>query len=104
MDELLLSLKRNLRMETTDTTQDALLIELLQAAISYAEGYQHVEDGYYTEHPMALPTRQAIIMHAVLHHEAPDGASGGYFGGDGTQAWNAIHRALRLDRATPAEV
>jgi len=34
----------------------------IEAAISYAESYQHLKEGYYNENVMSPVTEQAVIM------------------------------------------
>ena len=60
MDELLSKVKANLILE--HTADDALLKSYITAAVSYAESYQHIPEGYYTENPMPPTTEQAVIM------------------------------------------
>ena len=50
MDELLSKVKANLIME--HTADDALLKSYISAAVSYAESYQHIPEGFYKENPM----------------------------------------------------
>jgi len=88
---------------------DALINSLIEAAVSYAEGFQHLPDGYYTTVPegaaeppvMQYRTKQAVIMMATAMYEARDGGTGGYFA-DSTaaaqQSQVAIDNLLRLDR------
>lgn len=80
---------------------DVLLKQLLAAAVDYAEGYQHIESGYYKKHPMSETTKQAVIMLASHWYESRDGSTGGFFA-DSTQAAQqtrtAVNDLLRLDR------
>ncbi len=46
-DNLLPKVKANLIL--THDADDGLLLHYIKAAISYAESYQHVAEGYYTE-------------------------------------------------------
>ena len=58
---LLDDVKANLIL--THNEDDALLTRLLSAAVSYAEGYQHLTVGAYAdETDMPPTTRQAVIM------------------------------------------
>ena len=45
MDELLSKVKANLILE--HTADDELLKNYITAAVSYAESYQHIPEGYY---------------------------------------------------------
>lgn len=78
-----------------------LLVNYITAAISYAESYQHVEQGYYTENPMSATTEQAVIMLSSHFYESRDGSTGGFFGDNvqaGKQVWDTVNMLLRLDR------
>lgn len=71
------------------------------AAVSYAESYQHIAEGYYSENAMPATTEQAVIMLASHFYESRDGSTGGFFA-DNTnaaqQVWNTVNLLLRLDR------
>ena len=54
MDELLTKVKQNLILE--HSADDELIKGFITAAVSYAESYQHIEQGYYTNNPMPLTT------------------------------------------------
>ena len=99
MEILLQKLKANLILD--HSADDALLESYLTAAISYAESYQHIPEGTYTENPMPPTTEQAVIMLASHFYESRDGSTGGFFS-DNTQAaqqvWNTVNLLLRLDR------
>lgn len=99
METLLQELKANLILD--HSADDALLESYLTAAISYAESYQHIPEGTYTERPMPPTTEQAVIMLASHFYESRDGSTGGFFS-DNTQAaqqvWNTVNLLLRLDR------
>ena len=96
---LLNKVKQNLIL--THSEDDSLLSGYIDAAISYAEGYQHLTDGYYFSHSMSPHTEQAVIMLASHFYESRDGSTGGFFA-DNTnaagQTWNAVNTLLRLDR------
>ena len=47
MDELLTKVKANLILE--HTADDTLLKSYITAAVSYAESYQHIPEGFYKE-------------------------------------------------------
>ena len=64
MDEILSKVKANLILE--HTADDALLKSYITAAVSYAESYQHIQEGYYTENPMPPTTEQAVIL-SLIH-------------------------------------
>ena len=92
MDELLSKVKANLILE--HTADDALLK-------SYAESYQHIQEGYYKENPMPPTTEQAVIMLSSHFYESRDGSTGGFFAdntGAAQQVWNTVNLLLRLDR------
>lgn len=56
MAPTLAELKANLIIE--HNADDALLSSLLDAAVSYAEAFQHLEDGYYAINEMPARTKQ----------------------------------------------
>ena len=99
MDTLLDKLKANLILE--HSADDALLENYITAAVSYAESYQHISEGYYSENPMPPTTEQAVIMLSSHFYESRDGSTGGFFA-DSTnaaaQVWNTVNLLLRLDR------
>ena len=91
MSELLTKVKENLILE--HSADDALIERFITAAVSYAESYQHITAGYYTE--------QAVIMLASHFYESRDGSTGGFFADNvqaGQQVWNTVNLLLRLDR------
>lgn len=99
MDELLTKVKQNLILE--HSADDVLLVNYITAAISYAESYQHFEQGYYNENPMPPTTEQAVIMLSSHFYESRDGSTGGFFGDNvqaGKQVWDTVNMLLRLDR------
>ena len=99
MEELLTKVKQNLILE--HSADDVLLVNYITAAISYAESYQHVEQGYYAENPMPPTTEQAVIMLSSHFYESRDGSTGGFFGDNvqaGKQVWDTVNVLLRLDR------
>ena len=75
MDELLSKVKANLILE--HTADDELLKGYITAAVSYAESYQHIPEGYYKENPMPPTTEQAVIMLSSHFYESRDGSTGG---------------------------
>lgn len=99
--------KANLILEGTD--DDALISRYISAAVSYAEGFQHLPEGYYstipdgaTEPPAMQPrTAQAVIVLASHYYESRDLGTGGYFGNRSDAAartMEAVDDLLRLDR------
>lgn len=99
MEELLQKVKQNLILD--HTADDGLLRSYITAAVSYAESYQHIEAGYYTNHPMPPTTEQAVIMLSSHFYESRDGSTGGFFADNvqaGQQVWNTVNLLLRLDR------
>lgn len=99
METLLEKVKANLII--THTADDELLTQYITAAVSYAESYQHIAEGYYSENAMPATTEQAVIMLASHFYESRDGSTGGFFA-DNTSAaqqiWNTVNLLLRLDR------
>ncbi len=99
MNALLEKVKKNLILEHSE--DDGLLESYITAAVSYAERYQHIQEGHYSKNPMPATTEQAVIMLASHFYESRDGSTGGFFA-DNTaaaqQVWNTINLLLRLDR------
>ena len=99
MNTLLEKVKANLIIE--NNVDDELLKRYITAAVSYAESYQHIPEGTYTENAMPATTEQAVIMLASHFYESRDGSTGGFFA-DNTpaaqQIWNTVNMLLRLDR------
>ena len=99
MDDLLEKVKQNLIVE--HTVDDALIKSYIAAAVSYAESYQHIPAGSYTEKAMPATTEQAVIMLASHFYESRDGSTGGFFADNpqaAMQVWNTVNLLLRLDR------
>ena len=99
MDELLQKVKQNLILN--HAADDELLKGYITAAVSYAESYQHMEAGYYTDHAMPPTTEQAVIMLSSHFYESRDGSTGGFFADNvqaGQQVWDTVNLLLRLDR------
>ena len=97
--ELLPLVKENLILVHNE--DDALLLRLITAAVDYAEGYQHVAAGHYTENPMPPLTEQAVIMLSSHFYESRDGSTGGLFADSaaaGELARGTINNLLRLER------
>lgn len=96
---LIEKVKANLILE--HDKDDELLEMYIDAAISYAERYQHLKEGYYNENVMSPVTEQAIIMLSSHFYESRDGSTGGFFADTaiaGQQARETINNLLRLDK------
>ena len=96
---LLEKVKANLIL--THNEDDILLENYIAAAVTYAESYQHIGDGYYEENAMLPTTEQAVIMLSSHFYESRDGSTGGFFSDNvqaGQQVWNTVNLLLRLDR------
>ncbi|MHB1154509.1 MAG: head-tail connector protein [Eubacteriales bacterium] len=90
-----------LNLILTHNEDDILIEEYIAAAISYAESYQHLTDGYYEENPMRPTTQQAVIMLSSHFYESRDGSTGGFFADNvqaGQQVWTTVNLLLRLER------
>lgn len=99
MSVLLDRVKDNLILEHSE--DDALIESYISAAVSYAESYQHIPEGYYRENPMPATTEQAVIMLSSHFYESRDGSTGGFFADSAAaarQVWNTVNNLLRLDR------
>ena len=99
MTTLLEKVKANLILE--HNADDELLGLYITAAVSYAESYQHIAEGYYSDHSMPATTEQAVIMLSSHFFESRDGSTGGFFSDNvqaGQQVWNTVNLLLRLDR------
>ena len=96
---LLSKVKSNLIL--THDQDDALLQDFINAAVNYAESFQHLPAGTYADKSMPPTTEQAVIMLASHFYESRDGSTGGFFADSvqaGSQVWNAVHRLLRMGR------
>ena len=60
METLLEKVKANLILNHSEDND--LLLTYITAAVSYAESYQHIPEGFYKENPMPPTTEQAVIM------------------------------------------
>ena len=99
METLLEKVKANLILNHSEDND--LLLAYITAAVSYAESYQHIPEGFYKENPMPPTTEQAVIMLASHFYESRDGSTGGFFAdntGAAQQVWNTVNLLLRLDR------
>ena len=96
---LLKKVKANLILAHDE--DDKLLENYITAALSYAESYQHLHEGFYLENTMPPTTQQAVIMLSSHFYESRDGSTGGFFADSvqaGQQVWNTVNLLLRLDR------
>ena len=96
---LLEKVKANLIL--AHSADDELLQMYINAAVSYAESYQHLSEGYYSENAMPPTTEQAVIMLSSHFYESRDGSTGGFFGDNvqaGQQVWDTVNLLLRLER------
>lgn len=99
MPTLLSKVKTNLILE--HDTDDELLQRLIDAAVAYAESYQHLTAGTYEVAAMPPTTEQAVIMLASHFYESRDGSTGGFFADNvqaGQQVWHTVNTLLRLYR------
>ena len=99
MEALLEKVKQNLILD--HTADDALLKSYITAAVSYAESYQHIAAGTYSEKEMPPTTEQAVIMLSSHFYESRDGSTGGFFADNvqaGKQVWDTVNLLLRLNR------
>lgn len=99
MSVLLSKVKQNLIID--HNVDDALLESYITAAVSYAESYQHIPAGTYSEKDMPPTTEQAVIMLSSHFYESRDGSTGGFFSDNvqaGQQVWQTVNLLLRLDR------
>ena len=96
---LLDKVKANLILE--HDADDELLQRLIDAAVAYAESYQHLAAGTYEVAAMPPTTETAVIMLASHLYESRDGSTGGFFADNvqaGQQTWSVVNTLLRLDR------
>ena len=96
---LLRKVKAHLILE--HNADDRMLVGMIRAAVSYAESYQHLPEGYYAGAPMPPTTELAVIMLSGYFYESRDGSTAGFFGDSvqaGQQVWEAIHTLLRMER------
>ena len=99
IEELLNNVKKYLILE--HSVDDELLKQFITAAISYAESYQHISEGYYSKNKMPETTKQAVIMLSSHFYESRDGSTAGFFADNvnaSSQVWNTVNLLLRLDR------
>lgn len=99
MEELLSKVKANLILQHDE--DDDLIRNFIAAAVNYAESFQHIAIGAYSEIVMPPTTEQAVIMLASHFYESRDGSTGGFFADNvqaGKQVWDTVNMLLRLDR------
>ena len=92
--------KKNLIIDFTD--DDGIISAYIASAISYAEGYQHLECNHYHANEMSEATIQAVVMLASHFYESRDGSTAGFFANSPQAAsavWATVNRLLILDRA-----
>ena len=85
----------------THDADNELLQRLIDAAVSYAESYQHLTAGTYEVAGMPATTEAAVIMLTSHFYESRDGSTGGFFADNvqaGQQTWDVVNTLLRLDR------
>lgn len=98
-DNLLSKVKKNLILEHCE--DDTLIEGFITAAVSYAESYQHLSEGFYGTHTIPPTTEQAIIMLSSHFYESRDGSTGGFFADNtsaSAQVWDTVNLLLRLNR------
>ena len=82
----------------THDADDALLTDIIAAALDYAESYQKVK---YDRRSMSPSTEQAVIILATHWYESRDGSTGGFFADSsaaGDRVWETVHRLLAINR------
>ena len=90
-----------LNLVITFDDDDALILTFINSAIAYAEGYQHLDDGYYKSNDMSENTKQAVVMLSSHFYESRDGSTAGFFSNNtnaSEQVWKSVNRLLLLDR------
>lgn len=98
-NELIGLVKQNLIIEHDG--DDGLIASFVEAATSYATGYQHLDADFYDSHEMSEATRQGVVMLATHFYESRDGATAGFWADKPEAAravWGAVNTLLRLDR------
>lgn len=93
----------NLILSVISEADRSLIQSKIEAAVAYAEGYQHLKAGYYTaeDATMTANTKNAIIMLASHYYESRDGSTGGFFADSvsaGKAAMETVDKLLQLDR------
>jgi uncharacterized phage protein (predicted DNA packaging) len=80
---------------------DTLIEGYITAAVSYAEGYQHMGKDFYQTNIMSPATEQGVIMLASHFYESRDGSTGGFFNDNvraSEQVWKTVHLLLRMGK------
>ena len=98
-NELIGLVKQNLIID--HDSDDGLIGSFVEAATSYATGYQHLDASFYDSHDMSEATRQGVVMLATHFYESRDGATAGFWADKPEAAravWGAVNTLLRLDR------
>jgi hypothetical protein len=98
-EDLLPKVKANLILQHNQ--DNALLSGMINAAVAYAEGYQHRAAGFYADNAMPATTEQAVIMLSSHLYESRDGSTGGFYAdstGAAQQVRTAVDNLLRMDR------
>jgi len=75
---------------------DQLIEELIRSAVSYAEEYQHLEEGRYERKKMPKTTEQAVIMLTSHWYESRDGGTAGFFGDNVSASSNIMETVNAL--------
>lgn len=99
MINLLERVKENLILSHNE--DDSLLQSYILSAIDYAERYQKIPRGYYSNHDMPESTAQAVIMLVTHFYESRDGSSAGFFGNStqaADQVWKSVNLLLCMDK------
>ena len=99
IETLLIKVKANLILE--HDADDELVKGFIRAAVSYAESYQHIAEGFYAENAMPATTEQAVLMLSSHFYESRDGSTAGFFADNinaAAQVWNTVNTLFRLDR------
>jgi hypothetical protein len=98
-DKLLEKIKLNLIL--THDEDDFLLTQFISAAVNYAETFQHIPSGFYSDNPMPPTTEQAVIMLSSHFYESRDGSTGGFFADSvqaGERVWTVVNMLLTMDK------
>jgi uncharacterized phage protein (predicted DNA packaging) len=97
--DLLQKVKANLILE--HDRDDELLNHFITAAVDYAESFQSIPNGTYSQKEMPPTTMQAVIMLASHFYESRDGSTAGFYADNvqaGQQVWNTVNMLLQLNR------
>ena len=91
-DTLLPKVKENFILQSND--DDTKLAGMIDAAVAYAEGFQHCLAGYYSENAIPPNTERGIIMLASYLYENSDNDD---FYASSTSIHAAVNDLLRMD-------